>query len=69
MKSWWELGEWSGHTGNRLEVLRLTCAFCKEQGNLALPSGRKSRIGGREQTRVAGRYRGGRNRVCILGED
>jgi hypothetical protein len=24
MESWWELGEWRGHSGNTLEVWRLT---------------------------------------------
>jgi len=36
MESWWELGEWSGHTGNTMQVWRLTCPFCKEQGNFVL---------------------------------
>jgi hypothetical protein len=36
MESWWELGEWSGHSGNTLQVWRLTCPFCKEQGNFGL---------------------------------
>ncbi len=36
MESWWELGEWSGHSGNTLEVWRLTCPFCEEEGNFAL---------------------------------
>jgi hypothetical protein len=36
MESWWELGEWSGNSGNKLEVWRLTCPFCEEDGNFAL---------------------------------
>src|SRR5260370_40530107 len=36
MESWWELGEWSGNSGNTLEVSRLTCPFCEEEGNFAL---------------------------------
>src|SRR6516162_257460 len=36
MESWWELGEWSGHSGNTLEVWRLTCPFCEEEGNFGL---------------------------------
>jgi hypothetical protein len=36
MRSWWELGEGSGHRGNQMQVHRLTCAFCKERGNFAL---------------------------------
>jgi hypothetical protein len=34
--SWWELGESMGNTGDKLEVWRITCAFCNEQGNFAL---------------------------------
>jgi len=36
MESWWELGEWSGNSGDTLEVWRLTCPFCYEKGNFAL---------------------------------
>ncbi len=36
MESWWELGEWSGNRGNTLEVWRVTCPFCEEEGNFAL---------------------------------
>jgi hypothetical protein len=36
MESWWELGEWSGHNGSAVQLWRLTCPFCKEQGNFAL---------------------------------
>jgi hypothetical protein len=35
MESWWDLGEWSGHSGNTMEAWRLTCPFCREQGNFA----------------------------------
>jgi len=34
--SWWELGEGMGNQGDKLEVWRITCAFCNEQGNFAL---------------------------------
>jgi hypothetical protein len=33
MNSWWQLGEGSGFQGDKLEVWRLTCAFCLEKGN------------------------------------
>lgn len=33
MKSWWELGEWSGYDGSELAIWRITCPFCKERGN------------------------------------
>src|ERR1700730_10941938 len=36
MESWWELGEWSGHSGNTMQLWRQTCPFCREQGNFAL---------------------------------
>jgi hypothetical protein len=36
MESWWELGEWAGHSGANLEVWRLICPFCEEEGNFAL---------------------------------
>jgi hypothetical protein len=37
MDSWWELGEgFSGNQGERMEVGRITCAFCGERGNFAL---------------------------------
>jgi len=36
MESWWELGEWNGYSGSTLEVWRLTCPFCEEEGNFAL---------------------------------
>jgi hypothetical protein len=38
MESWWELGEWKGHSGNMMEVWRLVCPFCKEQGNFGRAS-------------------------------
>lgn len=34
--SWWELGEGMGNQGDKLEVWRITCAFCNERGNFAL---------------------------------
>jgi Domain of unknown function (DUF4145) len=36
MNSWWELGEGSGFSGNKMEVWRLTCPFCNEKGNFEL---------------------------------
>src|SRR6266852_2176657 len=36
MNSWWELGEYTGHTGKAMETSRLTCAFCGEEGHFAL---------------------------------
>jgi Domain of unknown function (DUF4145) len=36
MDSWWELGEGMGQQGDKLQVWRLTCAFCNERGNFAL---------------------------------
>jgi hypothetical protein len=36
MRSWWQLGEGSGFSGNELELYRLTCPFCLERGNFAL---------------------------------
>jgi hypothetical protein len=36
MNSWWQLGEGVGTRGNKMEVWRLTCAFCGERGHFAL---------------------------------
>lgn len=36
MKSWWELGEWSGHTGTELALYLIECPFCGEKGNFAV---------------------------------
>lgn len=36
MESWWQLGEVSGFDGNQMQVWRITCAFCGEQGNFGL---------------------------------
>jgi hypothetical protein len=36
MNSWWELGEGAGYSGTKMEVWRLTCAFCNEKGNFGL---------------------------------
>ena len=36
MESWWQLGEGAGFQGDKLEVWRITCAFCGEKGNFAL---------------------------------
>lgn len=35
MKSWWDLGERSGHSGDKFEVWRLHCPFCEEKGDFA----------------------------------
>jgi len=35
MKSWWDLGEWSGYDGAKLALRNITCAFCGERGNFA----------------------------------
>lgn len=34
--SWWDLGEWSGHQGNKLGLYQITCPFCMERGNFAV---------------------------------
>jgi hypothetical protein len=31
--SWWDLGEWSGYTGDTLATYQIACAFCGEKGN------------------------------------
>jgi hypothetical protein len=36
MESWWQLGEGAGFHGDKLEVWRITCAFCGEKGNFGL---------------------------------
>lgn len=36
MDSWWELGEWSGFQGDKLELWRISCPFCLEKGNFSL---------------------------------
>ena len=36
MDSWWELGESSGNQSDKMEVWRLECPFCREQGNFSL---------------------------------
>ncbi len=33
MDSWWELGEGGGYAGDELDVYRITCPFCMEEGN------------------------------------
>ena len=35
-RSWWELGEGSGHLGKDLALHKITCAFCQERGNFKL---------------------------------
>ena len=35
MKSWWDLGEWSGNHGNELALSGITCPFCQECGNFS----------------------------------
>ena len=34
-RSWWELGEGSGHRGEELQLFRITCPFCTERGNFS----------------------------------
>jgi hypothetical protein len=36
MDSWWDLGEGIGYSGDKLEVWRITCAFCGEKGHFSL---------------------------------
>jgi hypothetical protein len=36
MDSWWELGEGLGDSGNKLDVSRITCAFCGEKGHFSI---------------------------------
>jgi hypothetical protein len=31
--SWWEFGEWTGYTGDKLATHQIACAFCGEKGN------------------------------------
>ena len=33
MKSWWDLGEWSGQRGDELALHQITYPFCQERGN------------------------------------
>lgn len=33
MSSWWDLGEWSGHHGDKLATRQIACAYCGEEGN------------------------------------
>lgn len=35
MKSWWDLGEWSGYRGSELSHYQITCPFCLEKGNFS----------------------------------
>ena len=35
MTSWWDLGEGSGFSGEKLATYRIACAFCGEKGNFA----------------------------------
>jgi uncharacterized protein DUF4145 len=36
LKSWWDLGEWSGHHGGELALHQIACPFCLERGNFAI---------------------------------
>ncbi|GAB2615366.1 DUF4145 domain-containing protein [Novilysobacter erysipheiresistens] len=36
MKSWWDLGEWSGQHGDTLALYQITCPFCMERGNFSV---------------------------------
>jgi hypothetical protein len=31
--NWWDLGEWSGASGDKLATYQIACAFCGEKGN------------------------------------
>ena len=35
MKSWWDLGDWSGYRGNELALHEVNCPFCHERGNFS----------------------------------
>ena len=34
--SWWDIGEWSGHSGSNLDMSSLTCPFCGELGGFEI---------------------------------
>src|SRR3990172_7568937 len=36
MATWWDLGEWSGHHGDKLAIYQITCPFCMEKGNFSV---------------------------------
>ena len=36
MDSWWDLGEWSGYSGEELALYQITCPFCSERGNFSV---------------------------------
>ncbi|SRR5260221_7315111 len=36
MDSWWDLGEWSGVEGEKLNLHEVTCPFCFESGNFSI---------------------------------
>jgi hypothetical protein len=35
MDSWWSLGDWSGFSGSKLALYKITCPFCMETGNFS----------------------------------
>lgn len=35
MDSWWGLGDWSGFSGGKLALYKITCPFCMESGNFS----------------------------------
>lgn len=35
MNSWWDMGEWSGSSGEQLALYQITCPFCMESGNFS----------------------------------
>jgi hypothetical protein len=36
MDSWWNLAEWTGHSGAELALHEITCPFCSERGNFSV---------------------------------
>ncbi|MDH5711746.1 MAG: DUF4145 domain-containing protein, partial [Gammaproteobacteria bacterium] len=36
MNSWWDMGEWSGYSGNTLSTFKIECPFCSERGNFEI---------------------------------
>ena len=35
MDGWWGLGDWSGFSGDKLALYKITCPFCMESGNFS----------------------------------
>lgn len=36
LRSWWDLGEWSGQGGEELAIYQIECAFCGQRGNFSV---------------------------------